>query len=118
MHDVDRRGLEACLERTLAAIKGAGAKRLWISLDADVLDPFVAPGTGTNVRGGLTYREAHLLAELLYEAIFEEFSIELVGVEVAEVNPVVDKQNETAQVCVEWLSSLFGKRIIQAPKRS
>lgn len=115
MHEVDRYGIGAMAEKAIERLKAVGAKRLWISFDADVLDPQIAPGTGTRVRGGLSYREAHLLAEILHESLrSEDAPFELVGVKIAEVNPILDQQNATATLCTEWLSSLFGKRILPA----
>jgi len=115
MHEIDRYGIGAMVERAIERLQQVGAKRLWISFDADVLDPQIAPGTGTRVRGGLSYREAHLLAEILHESLrLEDPPFELVGVKIAEVNPILDQQNATATLCVEWLSSLFGKRIMPA----
>jgi arginase len=113
MHEIDRYGIGPMAEQAVARLKQSGAKRLWVSFDADVLDPQIAPGTGTRVRGGLTYREAHLLAEILHETLrCEDPPFELVGVKIAEVNPILDQQNQTATLCVEWLSSLLGKRIL------
>jgi arginase len=113
MHEVDRYGIGAMAERAIERLERNGAKRVWISFDADVLDPQIAPGTGTRVRGGLSYREAHLLAEILHESLrSHNAAFELVGVKIAEVNPILDQQNATATLCVEWLSSLFGKRIL------
>lgn len=111
MHDVDRYGVDACvgmITRWLGDFRGT---HLWISFDVDALDPILAPGTGTAVRGGLTYREAHLLAELLHEAL-RVSQIQLAGVDLVETNPLVDRNNETAQVAVEWIASLFGKTIL------
>jgi arginase len=114
MHEIDRYGIGAMAQRAIEQLGQTGAKKLWVSFDADVLDPQIAPGTGTKVRGGLTYREAHLLAEILHETLRSQDSqFELVGVKVAEVNPILDQQNVTATLCVEWLCSLFGKRILQ-----
>ena len=77
-----------------------------ISLDMDALDPEVAPGVGTPVRGGLTYREAHLALELVAES-------GLAGsLEVVEVNPILDRHNETARVAVELVANAFGSRIL------
>ena len=113
MHEIDRYGIGPMAEQAVARLKQSGAKRLWVSFDADVLDPQIAPGTGTRVRGGLTYREAHLLAEILHETLrADDPPFELVGVKIAEVNPILDQQNQTATLCVEWLSSLLGKRIL------
>jgi arginase len=72
----------------------------------DVLDPDVAPGVGTPVRGGLSYREAHLALELVAEAGV------LSSLEVVEVNPILDRENETAQLAVELVASALGARIL------
>ena len=77
-----------------------------VSLDMDVLDPEVAPGVGTPVRGGLTYREAHLALELVAES-------GLAGsLEVVEVNPILDRENTTALTAVELVASALGKTIL------
>ncbi len=112
MHDIDRDSMPEAADKLCGGMKAAGITHLWISFDVDVLDPFVAPGVGTGVRGGLTYREAHLLAEVLFERIASENEMQLAGVDVCEVNPLLDKSNETALIAAEWLSSLFGKRIV------
>jgi len=104
MADIDRRGLSAVAEAALGAL--AHVDRLHVSLDADVLDPSVAPGVGTPVVGGLTYREAHLLMELVAE------DGRLTGLDLVEVNPTLDVQNRTAAVMVELSASLTGKRIL------
>lgn len=113
MYEVDHFGLEAMMEHAAGFLERAGVSRLWVSLDVDVLDPLIAPGTGTGVRGGFNYREMHLLAEFLYELVGRDTSpFELAGVDVVEVNPPLDRQNETARLATEWLCSLFGKRIL------
>lgn len=113
MHDIDRHGIERTVARVDEWIRRSGVRQLWISFDVDVLDPFLAPGTGTGVRGGLTYREAHLTAELIREALDARgCPYSLVGVDVVETNPLFDSQNETAKLAVEWLASLFGKTIL------
>lgn len=111
MHDVDRQGVPATVERWDAWMRASGATDLWISFDVDCLDPVLAPGTGTAVRGGLTYREAHLLAELLHEKIAVG-PYRLLGVDVVETNPLVDRHNETAVMAVEWILSLMGKTVL------
>ena len=111
MSDVDRVGIAACVERLDKFFRATEAKGLWISFDVDVLDPVLAPGTGTAVRGGLTYREAHLLAELLYERL-QDAPYRLVGLDVVETNPLADSSNATARMAVEWTASLFGKTIL------
>jgi len=104
MSDIDRGGLEAAMEAALAFLEGAAF--IHVSLDLDAVDPTFAPGVGTPVRGGLSYREAHLAAELVAESGLLD-SLELV-----EVNPVLDRQNETAQLAVELAASALGARIL------
>src|SRR5262249_52420727 len=87
MHDVDRNGVVVTMKQFENWLRKTGAKYLWISFDVDVLDPILAPGTGTAVRGGLTYREGHLLAELLRELLDAPgCPVELAGLDVVEVN--------------------------------
>lgn len=113
MQDIDGRGLEAVISQVVAHLKKNGAKALWVSFDVDSLDPVYAPGTGTAVRGGLTYREGQYLAERLYEITQSPAAeLRLAGVDVVEVNPLVDTNNETARTAVEWILSLFGKTIL------
>lgn len=113
MEDLDRMHLPAIVEQIHSWMIRGGATKLWISFDVDSLDPTLAPGTGTMVRGGLTYREGHFLAELLAEKLQgSQTPYKLAGVDVVEVNPIMDSHNETAKVAVEWLCSLFGKRIL------
>jgi len=104
MSDVDRVGVQAAMAEALEHVAGDGFVHL--SLDMDVLDPEVAPGVGTPVRGGLSYREAHLAMELAAEA-------GIVGsLEVVEVNPILDRENETAKLAVELVASALGARIL------
>ena len=84
--------------------------RVHLSFDLDVVDPEVAPGVGTPVRGGLTYREAHLLMELVNEAGIVS------SLDVVEVNPILDVKNGTATLAVELVESLMGRRIIDLPR--
>ena len=87
-----------------------------MSFDGDGLDPVLAPGTGTAVRGGLSYREGHLLAELLCERLASpDCPYKLLGLDLVETNPLEDAHNETAKVAVEWVCSLFGKTILGTP---
>jgi arginase len=104
MSDVDRGGLERAMSDALEHL--AGAAFVHVSLDLDVVDPMTAPGVGTPVRGGLSYREAHLVAELVAESGLLD-SLELV-----EVNPVLDRANETAALAVELAASALGARIL------
>jgi arginase len=104
MADIDRTGLAASMERAIAVAGGAGA--IHLSLDMDALDPREAPGVGTPVRGGLTYREAQLAMEMLAA------SGKLRSIEVAEVNPILDSHNATAKLAVELVASALGETIL------
>jgi len=116
MHHVDRTGIESCWKSIFSHFASQGVKHLYVSFDVDSLDPFLAPGTGTAVRGGLTFREAHLLAELVHESLERskdsESEIQLVGVDLVEVSPIFDHNNQTATVAADWVASLFGKTIL------
>jgi arginase len=113
MHQIDRYGVGSVVSMIDEWYRKSGVRQLWISFDVDALDPILAPGTGTGVRGGLTYREAHLTAELIRESLDERVCpYRLVGVDVVETNPLYDSRNQTAKMSVEWLSSLFGKTIL------
>lgn len=113
MHHIDRLGIEETIAQIDEFFVEKGVRNIWISFDVDALDPALAPGTGTDVRGGLTYREAHLTAELLYEAMSgSQCPYRLAGVDLVETNPLFDNRNETAKMSVEWLASLFGKTIL------
>lgn len=114
MQDIDHIGLPGVLEQVDGWLRGADVKKVWISFDVDALDPVLAPGTGTAVRGGLTYREGHLLAELLHEILFDSHTpYDLVGIDLVEVNPMQDVRSSTAIAAVEWAGSLFGKRTMR-----
>jgi arginase len=104
MSEIDRIGIERVLQEALDRV--SGSPWVHVSLDLDVLDPEVAPGVGTPVRGGLTYREAHLALELIAEAgVAGSF-------EVVEVNPILDRENTTAALAVELVASGLGKTIL------
>lgn len=116
MDDVDVLSVVGAVERIKRWQVEQGIRQLWISFDIDVLDPHFAPGTGTKVRGGLSYREGHLLAELLHDWLFDPASgVQLAGLDAVEVNPMVDVAGETANMATEWLASLFGKKILRRP---
>jgi arginase len=103
MSDVDKLGVERVVRQSLSHVAGPGF--VHVSLDMDALDPEVAPGVGTPVRGGLSYREAHLALELVAES-------GLAGsIEVVEVNPILDRENETAKLAVELVASALGAKI-------
>ena len=104
MSDVDRLGVERVVRRSLEEVAGGGF--VHVSVDMDVLDPDIAPGVGTPVRGGLSYREAHLALELVAESGLAQ------SLEVVEVNPILDHMNETAKLAVELVASALGARIL------
>ena len=105
MSDIDRRGMEAVTREALEfALDGADG--LHVSFDLDVVDPSEAPGVGTPVHGGITYREAHLAMEIVAE------SKRLTSLDMVEVNPILDHHNQTAILATELALSAVGKRII------
>jgi arginase len=105
MRDIDERGMRTVMEEALRAA-GRGTAGYHISLDMDWIDPEDAPGVGTPVRGGATYREAHLAMEILAD------HGRMLSFELVEVNPVIDEHNRTADLAVELISSAFGKKIL------
>jgi arginase len=105
MRDIDERGMRAVMEEALRAA-GRGTAGYHISLDMDWIDPEDAPGVGTPVRGGATYREAHLAMEILAD------HGRMLSFEIVEVNPVIDEHNRTADLAVELACSAFGKKIL------
>jgi arginase len=104
MSDVDRLRLEPCMRAALDHVAGPGF--VHVSLDMDVVDPEVAPGVGTPVRGGLNYREAHLALELVAESGLAS------SLDVVEVNPILDRENATGRLAVELAASALGARIL------
>ena len=105
MRDIDERGLRTVLQEAIERVSD-GTAGFHVSFDMDAVDPREAPGVGTPVRGGLTYREAHLAMEVLCDCS------NLIGMEVVEVNPVLDIANQTAILGVELVQSALGKRIL------
>jgi len=105
MRDIDERGMRSVFEEAIA-VAGAGTAGIHVSLDMDAVDPQEAPGVGTPIQGGITYREAHLAMEMLGD------SGRVVSMEVVEVNPVIDEANRTAILAVELVMSAMGKRIL------
>ena len=103
MSEIDRIGVERAVSEALDRVSGGGF--VHVSLDMDALDPEIAPGVGTPVRGGLTYREAHLALELVAESGLAA------SFEVVEVNPILDRENTTAVTAVELMASALGKKI-------
>ena len=104
MSDIDRRGIASVMSQALTIVQGSGF--LHVSLDLDVLDPAIAPGVGTPVPGGLSYREAHLAMELVAESGM------MTSMEVVEVNPTLDNANATADLAVELVQSAMGATIL------
>jgi arginase len=104
MKDIDKEGMSVVISRALRKLKGVDF--LHVSLDLDALDPFVAPGVGTPVNGGLNYREAHLLMETVHSYG------RMTSLEIVEVNPILDDRNLSAELAVELVSSAFGKKIM------
>ena len=105
MRDIDERGMRAVMEDAIA-MASKGTAGFHISLDMDWIDPEDAPGVGTPVWGGATYREAHLAMEIISD------SGGLLSFEIVEVNPVIDERNQTADLAVELVLSAFGKKIL------
>ena len=105
MRDIDERGLRSVMEEA-TRLASAGTAGFHVSLDMDFVDPQHAPGVGTAVRGGVTYREAHLAMEMICD------SRNVTSLEVVEVNPVLDEANRTADLAVELIMSGLGKRIL------
>jgi len=105
MRDIDERGMQSVFEEAIR-VAGAGTAGFHVSLDMDAVDPREAPGVGTPVQGGITYREAHLAMEMLGDAG------RMTSMEVVEVNPVIDEANRTAILAVELVLSAMGKRIL------
>jgi arginase len=104
MREIDEHGIAGVAQRVLSHF--AALPRIHVSLDLDALDPGVAPGVGTPIPGGLSYREAHLLMEMLAE------SGKVTSLDVVEVNPILDTGNATALMAVELAAGLFGQRIL------
>lgn len=105
MRALDERGVRAVMEEAIT-VATRGTAGIWVSFDMDVIDPSEASGVGTAVPGGMTYREAHLAMELLAD------TGKLVGLDMVEVNPVLDERNRTAEIACELILSALGKRIL------
>src|SRR6185312_1942394 len=104
MKELDERGVQVCMREALDHLRGSPF--VHVSLDLDAVDPMFAPGVGTPVRGGLSYREAHLALELVSDSNL------LDSLDVVEVNPVLDRENETGKLAVELVASALGQRIL------
>jgi arginase len=105
MQDIDKHGIAVVMKRALT-LAGRGTAGVHVSLDMDVCDPAIAPGVGTPVKGGLDYREAHTAMEMIAA------SGRLLALDLVEINPVLDVQNQTAILGTELVLSALGQRII------
>jgi arginase len=105
MSDIDQQGIASVMKEAIA-IAGHNGNPIHVSLDMDSLDPHEAPGVGTPVRGGLSYREAHFAMELIAR------TEQMVSMDVVEVNSILDRENATAQLAVELTLSALGKKIL------
>jgi arginase len=105
MSDIDRHGVHRVMEKALARVTH-GTDYVHVSFDLDAVDPTVAPGVGTPVKGGLDYREAHLIMEVIADTKV------MTSLEMVEVNPILDQGNASAVFAVELVQSAFGKKIL------
>jgi arginase len=105
MKDIDRQGIASIVEQAVN-LAGSGTAGIHVSFDMDVCDPLIAPGVGTPVKGGLDYREAHMMMEMVADSGL------LTSLDLVEVNPTLDMQNTTAQLGTELALSAFGMKII------
>lgn len=110
MRVLDERGIVAPLREFLETVRAAGGM-LHVSLDVDFLDPSIAPAVGTTVPGGTTFREAHLVCELLHESGL------MTSLDLVELNPFLDKRGMTAKLMVELVGSLMGRKVFDRPTR-
>jgi arginase len=111
MRVIDEGGIAAPVRTFLDRVEAAGG-RLHVSFDVDFLEPSIAPAVGTTVPGGATFREAHLVMELLHDSDL------VTSLDIAELNPYLDHMGKTADLMVDLVASLFGKSVIDRPTRS
>ena len=111
MRVLDERGIVAPLREFLDRVRSAGGM-LHVSLDVDFLDPAIAPAVGTTVPGGATFREAHLVMELLHESAL------VTSLDLVELNPFLDERGRTARLMVDLVGSLMGRKVFDRPTRS
>ena len=104
MREIDKRGIGPVTEELVERLRHLS--RVHVSLDMDSLDPREAPGVGTPEAGGLNYREAHLLMEVIAE------SLQVGSLDVVEINPILDERNRTAELAIELILSALGKTIL------
>ncbi len=109
MRIIDERGMHAVMDEALAAVRKRGG-HLHVSFDVDFLDPAIAPGVGTTVLGGPTYREAQLAMEMIHDCGL------MASLDIMELNPAFDIRNQTAELVVELVASLFGEQILSRHK--
>lgn len=105
MHDIDRYGMNYCIEKAIEVVSNAPSG-FSVTFDVDGIDPVDAPGSGTLVRGGFSYREAHLALERIAE------TGKMQSFEIVEVNPMLDRDNRTSELAVELILSVLGKKIL------
>src|SRR3954453_4878930 len=111
MRAIDEFGVGVLIRRVIERVKARNGV-LHVSFDVDFLDPAVAPGVGTTVPGGATFREAHLIMEMLHDSGLVR------SLDVVELNPFLDERGRSARVLVELVASLFGRRILDRPTLS
>ena len=111
MRVIDEGGIAAPVRGFLDRVSAANG-RLHVSLDVDFLEPSIAPAVGTTVPGGATFREAHLVMELLHDSDL------VTSLDIAELNPYLDQQGKTADLVVDLVASLFGKSVVDRPTRN
>lgn len=104
MEEIDKHGMSVIISKALRKLRDV--QNIHVSFDLDAVDPTVAPGVGTPVKGGLNYREAHLIMETLHEAG------RMTSLDIVEVNPILDNRNQSAEFAVELIQSGFGKKIL------
>ncbi|MBP2562835.1 arginase [Neorhizobium galegae] len=111
MRAIDEHGIAAIMRQVIEAVNAANGL-LHVSLDVDFLDPDIAPGVGTTVPGGATFREAHLIMEMLHDTGL------VASLDLVELNPFLDDRGKSARIMVELAASLFGRRVLDRPTRS
>ena len=111
MRAFDELGMAHIMRQILEEVRAANGL-LHVSLDVDFMDPELAPGVGTTVPGGATFREAHLIMEMLWESGLVS------SLDVVELNPFLDDRGKSARILVELTASLFGRRVLDRPTRS
>lgn len=111
MRALDERGIVAPLREFLTTVQAAGGM-LHVSLDVDFMDPSIAPAVGTTVPGGTTFREAHLVMELLHESGL------VTSLDLVELNPFLDERGKTARLMVDLVASLMGRKVFDRPTRA